>query len=142
MAVSDRMTGAGQYIAFVVNGGTVVISGDSRNLDIEREQELADVSAGADGARSSKATLKNYSASMEAVFIGTAGSATMGSADIGVEGILLWGPKGTAAGQPKGAWPMIVNKASLTAPFDDVIMLNIEFTGQGAEISNPNKDTW
>lgn len=136
------MTGAGQYIALVHSGGTAVLSGDSRTFSITREQELADVSAGADGARSSKATLKNFSMSLEALFTGTAGTASIGSADIGKEGTLLYGPKGTAAGQPKGAWPVIVNNVSIDSPFDDAVILNIEFTGQGDEISNPLTATW
>jgi hypothetical protein len=136
------MTGAAQYIGFIHSGGTVNLSGDSRTFDITREQETADASAGSDGARSSKATLKNFSASLEALFIGTAGSASFGSVDIGKEGTLLWGPKGTAAGNPKGSWPMIVTQNSITSPFDDIVMLNMEFLGQGAEVSNPISAVW
>jgi hypothetical protein len=142
MAVADRMTGASQYIGFIHSGGTVNLSGDSRTFDVTREQEIADASAGSDGARSSKATLKNYSASLEALYIGTAGSASFGSVDIGTEGTLLWGPQGTAAGKPKGSWPMIVTQMSISSPFDDIVMLNIEWVGQGAEVSNPIRQTW
>jgi hypothetical protein len=142
MAVADRMTGAAQYIGFIHSGGTVNLSGDSRTFDVTREQEVADASAGSDGARSSKATLKNYSATLEALYIGTAGTASFGSVDIGKEGTLLWGPQGTATGNPKGSWPMIVTNMSITSPFDDVVMLNIEWQGQGAEVSNPLTATW
>jgi len=89
-----------------------------------------------------KATLKTFSASLEALYIGTAGSASFGSADIGKEGTLLWGPKGTVAGNPKGAWPAIVTNVSVSSPFDDMVMLSIEFQGQGAEVSSPLSATW
>lgn len=137
MAVADRMTGANLYVALIHSGGTANLSGDARTLEITREQETADITAGADGARSYKGTLKNYSFSLEALYIGTAGTASYGSADIGKEGTLRVGPNGTAAGSPKGEWPVIVTQNSLSIPFDDAVMASIEFQGQGAEISNP-----
>lgn len=142
MAIADRATGAAQYVGFIHSGGTVNLSGDSRTFNVSRMQETADATAGADGARSSKATLKAYGATLEALYIGTAGSATFGSADIGKEGTLLWGPRGTTAGLPKGSWPMIVTNVSISSPFDDIQQLSIEFEGQGAEASNPITAVW
>jgi len=142
MAIADRFTGASQYIAFIHSGGTANLSGDSRTFSVSRVQETADATAGADGARASKATLKAFSATVNALYIGTAGTASFGSADIGKEGTLVWGPQGTAAGKPKGAWPMIVTDVSVSSPFDDIVALDIQFQGQGAEVSNPMTATW
>jgi hypothetical protein len=139
MAQPDRMTGPDLWVGFVLSaGGTAILSGDQKSLSISREQEVADATAGADGARYNIATIKKFSASIEAHYIGTAGSAIWGSVDIGVSGTLLYGPKGTAANNPKGGIPVIVTKHDISMPFDDVVKLTVEFTGRGAEIFNPH----
>lgn len=138
MAVADRMTGPDLVVHFITSGGgTINLTGDQRTLSVTREQEVADATAGADGWRVSIGTLKNASASLEALYIGAAGTATWGSVDIGAEGTLRYYPKGTATGSPKGAFPVITTNASLEIPYDDMVMLNIEFASQGAEIWNP-----
>lgn len=137
MAVSDRMTGPNLYVEYVHSGGTVNLTGDQRTLSVAREQELVDATAGADGARVNKATLKNFSATLECLYIGTAGSATHGALALGLEGTLRYYPKGTASGNPKGAFPAIVQSSSLEIPFDDMVTFTFEFAGQGAEIWDP-----
>lgn len=140
MAVANRMTGPNLYVEFVHSGGTVNLTGDQRSLSTTREQELVDATAGADGARVNKATLKNFAASLEMMYIGTAGSATHGALTLGLEGTLRYYPKGTASGNPKGAFPAIVQSSSLEIPYDDMVTFTMEFAGQGAEVWNPFVD--
>lgn len=142
MAITDRMTGAEMVVLFIHSGGTAVLSGDMNTFSYTREQETADATAGNDGARVYLPTVKAFGATMESHYIGTAGSATWGSADIGKSGTALFGPKGTAAGRPKGGFPAIVTRADLTAPFDNVVKITVEFKGQGMELFNPMKDVW
>lgn len=142
MAVTDRMTGAAMTVLFIHSGGTATLSGDMNKFALTREQETADATAGSDGARSSIPTVKKFSASMESHYIGTAGSATWGSAALGASGTLLYGPKGTASGEPKGGFPAVITKQDISAPFDDVVKITMEFQGQGMELFNALKDVW
>ena len=142
MAITDRITGAENVVLFVHSGGTANLTGDMTQFSYDREQETADATAGADGARAYIPTVKKFMASMTSHFIGTAGSATWGSAALGAKGTVLFGLKGTAAGQPKGGFPAIITKQTIDAPFDDVVKLEIEFQGQGLEVFNPLKDVW
>lgn len=142
MAITDRMTGPDLVVQFIHSGGTATLSGDQKTFSYSREQETADATAGADGARVNIATVKKFSATLETHYIGTAGSATWGSAALGVSGTLLFGPQGTAAGKPKGGFPAIITKQDIDAPFDDVIKLSVEFMGRGAELFNVLKDVW
>ena len=134
MAVANRMTGAGLYLEWVYNGGTVSITGDLRTFSYGAEQEVADITAGADGARSSKATVKNFSAESEILFTGTAGSAVFAVMPLGAEGTVRFYPQGTATGKPKGAFPAIVTKLDIDMPYDDAVVISVEWMGQGAEV--------
>lgn len=140
MAVAYRMTGKDLYIEWVYNGGTANITGDARTFEVTREQEVADITAGADGARSSKATVKNFGASAEILYTGTAGSAVFNVMDLGSEGTVRYYPQGTATGKPKGAFPAIVTKMDLALPYDDAAVLTVEWLGQGDEIWNALTD--
>jgi hypothetical protein len=142
MAVTDRMSGSALKVYFIHSGGTADLSGDFRKLDVTREQEVADATAAADAARAVVTTVKKFGASMETMFIGTAGSAIWGSASLGVGGTLRYAPKGTSAGNPKGEIPVVITKQDVSFPFDDVCMLTVEFTGNGNEVSNPLKDVF
>lgn len=140
MAVANRFTGADLYVEWVHSGGTVNLTGDQRTLSVTRNMETADVTAGADGARAYKATIKNFSASLDVMYTGTAGSATFGVLTLGAEGTLRYYPSGTASGNSKGAFPALVTNTSIEIPYDDAVTLALEFQGQGDEIWNPLVD--
>ena len=129
MAVATRYTGKDLYVAF---GGTGLTS-DQRSFTVTREQETADITAGADGFRAFKATIKNFTASLEILADSSAtGTAMLGAIQEGTEGTLEWGPLGTASGKPKNEVPVIVTSVSITLNFDDAVVYSIDFQGQGA----------
>lgn len=147
MAEGDRITGPNLWIGWIYDtgggtAGTVVLSGDQRSLSYTREMETADATAGADGARVYKSTIKNFSASSDAMYTGTSGSAVFSAIGLGSEGTLVFAPQGTAAGKPKGGGPMICTNQSMEIPFDDMVTISLEFQGQGNETWNPKTDVW
>lgn len=142
MTVTNRLTGKDLYVGFIGSGGTANLSGDQRAFEVTAEQETADVTAGADGARAVKPTVQNFGASLEVLFTGTAGSAAMAIATLGAEGTLTYGPQGSASGKPKGAFPAIITKRDITMNFDDAVVVKFEFAGQGDETSDPTTATW
>ena len=142
MAEANRLTGKDLIVLWVDAGGTVDLSGDFRALNLNREQETTDITAGGDSARSYRGTVKKFGAKLETLFIGTAGSAAYTAVALGAEGTLLYGPQGTAVGQPKGGFPAIVSKQNIDLPYDEVVTMTVEFQGQGGEVANPNTDVW
>lgn len=126
MSTATRYTGKDLYVEFA---GTS-LTGDQRAFSVTMEQETADVTAGADGARVFKATVKNYGASLE-LLATTDGTATLAVIQPGDEGTLVWGPHGTTAGKEKWGFPAIVTNMSPTINFDDAVVYQIEFQAQG-----------
>ena len=140
MAVATRYTGKDLYVEF---GGTDITT-DQRSFSVSREQETADTTAGADGARSFKATVKAYSATLEMLADSSAaGTAMLAAVKEGTEGTLTWGPLGTTSGLPKSSMACIVSSVSVSLNFDDAVVYSIEFQGQGALLEDElDGDTW
>lgn len=140
MPVATRYTGADLFVSF---GGTNLTT-DQRAFSVTREQETADTTAGADGARSYKGTVKNYTATLEVVADSSAtGTALLAAIAEGTEGTLIWGPRGTTAGYPKNSILAIVTSVGVSMNFDDAVIYSIEFQGQGALIEDElNGDTF
>lgn len=133
MPVATRYTGANLYVAF---GGTSLTS-DQRAFSVNREQETADTTAGADGARSAKGTVKNYTATLEILADSSAaGTALLAAIKEGTEGTLEWAPLGTATGKPKNQILAIITSVGVSMNFDDAVIYSVEFQGQGALIKD------
>lgn len=133
MAIATRYTGKDLYVEF---GGTELTS-DQRAFSVTREQETADTTAGADGARSHKATVKAYGATLEILADSSAaGTAMLGAVKEGTEGTLTWGALGTVAGKPKSSFAAIVSSVSAGLNYDDAVVYSIEFQAQGAMIDD------
>lgn len=140
MSAAQRYTGSNLVVHFITTDGTATLTGDGRNLEVTREYESADVTAGADGARTYKKTLQNMSATFEALFIGENGTASHTIAALGAEGTLLYYPGGTATGKPKGGFPCFISKKDESYPFDDAAIISMEFMSMGAPLFDPNED--
>ena len=143
MAASDRLTGKDLVVQWIHSGGTAVLSGNWRTLDITRDSQMADATAANDGGTYSKYLREINGATLNALFDGTAGSATMGSAAVrGTEGTLLYAINGTAVGQPKGGFPAVIKSANVSHPYDGMSTVTVVFDPQGAELFNPQIDVW
>lgn len=115
-------TGGNLYLRF----GSTVLSGDFRSFSPEETIETVDASAGNDTFRTKLTTLKDGSASVSLVDQ-TGGTALWGALVPGMQGTLEWGPEGTAAGKPKHTAMAIVTSRSRDIPYDDIVVLNVEF---------------
>ena len=135
MASANRLVGKALYVGFADGAGTAALGADFTSFSYEWEQETADVSAGADAMRVFAGTIKNFSATLEALYLGAAGTATYARVEPGDAGTLIWGPEGSAAGKPKFSIPAIVSKVSHEQPFDEAVKYTIEFLPQGDLVS-------
>ncbi len=143
MAASERLTGKNLVVEWIHSGGTAVVSGDQTTFDVTRDSEEADATAADDGGTFMKFLRQVNGATLAALFTGTAGSASIGSATVrGAEGTVLYGVNGTVAGQPKGGFPATIKSAGLAHPYDGMVTLDIEWSPQGAELFNPAVDVW
>lgn len=140
MAIADRYSGKNLYVRFITASGTANLSGDFRKLTVNRKQQTWDATAAADGAVVNKATVKEFDASLESLYIGTAGTAAFNIASLGAEGTLEYFPEGTATGKPKGSFPAIVTEQPFSTGYNEGTMVTISWKGQGAEIKNPFVD--
>ncbi len=124
-----RYTGKDLYVAFTPDGGTLVdLSGDYRELSVEEEANLADVTAGNDTHENSVATTNKGSAKLSMLDeSGSSGSTIRAAIKQGTKGTLEWGPEGHSTGDVKMSATAIVKKRSLKYPYDDAVELEAEF---------------
>lgn len=141
MAASDRYTGTNLVIHFIHSGGTANLSGDWRSLSVTRQQNVVNLTAGSDTVEYNKGTYKTVSATLETLFVGTAGASTYGSATLNKEGTLNYYPNGTASGQPMGQFACVVTEASPDFSYDGEVTVSFSFAAQGSEGKNPMVDT-
>ncbi len=133
-----RHTGKDLYVAFA---GTP-LTGDQTRFTITIEQGLEETTTTADADRTYIATLADAAFKLEILERGTAGTAMLNAVRVGGSGTLLWGPLGTAAGNPKGGAFAIVTANEVAHPYDDVAIRTIRWQRSGAFVFDETEDTW
>lgn len=112
--------------------GTATLSGVQRELTFNSTMDYADHTGGTADYRRRKKTVGDYDAQVVTLWDTTAlGTASMALLALGNEGTLEFAPLGTASGNPKGAYPMVVETRELPVPFDDGIVVTIGFLANG-----------
>lgn len=131
-----KLSGKQLVVQWIGSGGTTNLSGAQRSFSVDEAQETADSTAGADDYRNYVNTVKTISASMEMVYqeIAAGGSAILTALALGAEGTLLWGPEGSASGKPKKGFAARVTNASQSMPFDDMMVISVEFANNGTAL--------
>lgn len=114
--------GSSLYLKF----GTVVLSSDFRNFTEDEEVDLVDASAGSDAYKPKIVTQTDGNASVELVDQ-TGGTVLWAAVAKGTEGTLEWGPEGTVTGKPRHHVVAIVSKRSREVPYDNIVVLNVDF---------------
>jgi len=132
-AANNRYTGNLLYISF----GAVVISTDYKSLGVSESMDTVDVTAGSSIDRTHIPTLRAVEFSLDAFqVIGLNGTALRAKFATGVQGELIYGPEGTAAGKPKYACLVTVISSDVTYPFDGDISLSATLMRNGAWTAN------
>lgn len=139
MAVANRVTGKDLYVSF----GGVAVTADYREFSVEPTIDTVDKTAGAETDKSYIGTLKDATASLTYAYAGSAGTAISTKFQVGTEGALLWGPQGTATGQPKGGWQnAIVTGHSKPHTYNDLIVRTVTFQKSGTASFSDEIDVW
>lgn len=132
-ASNNRYSGDALYISW---RGTAV-QADYRSFSPDESMDTADVTAGADVDRSHVPTLRSVSFSLELMqTVGSAGSAIRAQFATGLQGTLIYGPEGTAAGKPKYSCLATVTAYSVDHTYDDAVTMSVTLERNGAWIAN------
>jgi len=132
-AANNRYTGDGLYISL----GGQVISADYKSLGVSESVDTVDVTAGSSRDRAHIPTVRSVEFNFEAFqVIGLNGTALRAKFATGVQGELIYGPEGTAAGKPKYACLVTVTSSEVTYPFDGDISLSATLMRNGAWTAN------
>ena len=114
----------------VVFGGTV-LGTNFRTFTANEEMSLVDASAGADAARTYVTVMADGTATLE--FLAQDDSvAAFAAVKPGTTGSLVWGEEGTGVGQPRHTVNAIVSSRKKDMPYDDVVVITVDFQFSGA----------
>ncbi len=143
MSLANRMTGKNLFLQWIGSGGTVTVSGDQTAFSPDLMLDTVDVAAGSDVMHGYIAGLKDWSATLEKWYIGTAGTAVDYALREGETGTLIWAPEGTASGKPKWGIAALVSKYSTSFPFNDGAKVTVEFKSNGSDLAYDGRTiTW
>jgi len=130
MANTGRITGKDLYVTF---GGTE-ISGDYTSVSVATDEDLVDVTAGADTYHYYLNTRQDGTIDFEAFYDGSTTTVWDAIAP-GSAGTLIIAPKGTASGNPQWTWErVLVASRSIDIPFDDGVTVSASFQ-KSSEVS-------
>jgi len=133
MSIANRYVGKDLYAQFICAAGTITLTGDQRSLSVDREVDLADITAGSEVDKSYIATLKDGTAEIEVMDqAGIGGTNFEAALPEGTSGTLVYAPQGTTVGKPKRGFPAIVKSISVEYPYSDTVAYRISFQKNGA----------
>ena len=133
MSIANRYVGKDLFAQFICPAGTITLTGDQRTLSVDREVDLADITAGSEADKSYIATLKDGTAEIEVMDqAGVAADSFETAMPEGTSGTLIYAPKGTVAGKPKRGFPAIVKSISVEYPYSDAVAYRISFQKHGS----------
>jgi len=141
MAVANRIVGDQLQVVWQTGGTVVRIDGDQTTFDVTWNSQSADVTAAIDGGVEEKPTIQELSYSISSFYDSAQGTAWL-NVTPGTQGTLLFGPQGTASGNPKGGSRAFVTAKSPSIPFNDGVVQSVEFRGQGTMIFDIDQHTW
>ena len=124
-----HMSGKDLVIRFIYSGGTVVVSGDQREVSWDEQQNTADTTAGDDGYESHINTTRNVNGSISLLDNGVDGSAIYAAMTTGTRGTLEWGNEGTATGKPKYGLPVTITSGNSSMPYAGEIVRQYQWRG-------------
>lgn len=121
------ISGSAMYLAWIYTGGTVRIDTDYRQFDYAPTLSIIDASAGADTFREYIGGIGEGGAISVSCVLQSGGTAFLSSLATNTAGTLVYGPMGTATGQPKTTIPALSKGPAYSQKYDDVIEVKVEF---------------
>ena len=132
-----EFSGSAVVCSWIWSGGTVTLQGDYRTCKITPSVNLLDGTAGSDARTVRYADRKDAVATIQLV-AQTGGTALLAALAEGVSGTLIVGPEGTAANKPKTTISAISGGAVQTLVYNDISIIDCDFTGDGTTYTQGN----
>ena len=122
--------GSALFAHWIYSGGTVVLSGDFRNMDDTDSLEIIDATAGADAHRDKLPYLRDGQLVITMVSQ-TLGTALYNALVPGTQGTIVYGEEGSATGKPKHTVAAFVSNRQRGQPYNDIVELSVTFEKNG-----------
>ena len=126
--MAEFISGPSMVLQWITSGGTFSINADFRNVNWDPSTAYADATAGADTQVGRMPTLKDATASIEAVNP-SGGTALYSAMQPGQAGTLIIQPEGTATNKRKITFPAYSDGAKYQHPYAEVATLSNTFSG-------------
>lgn len=136
------INGKDAVVFFKKHDGTATLSGLQRTIEIDQSIDTADHTAGTMNYRRRKATVGDISISITSLYNAEDGTAIGGLLVMGAEGTLEIAPSGTATGNPKGQYPVVVTGVSIPIPYDGEVTQSWSFEGNGDPVTEIQTDVY
>jgi hypothetical protein len=124
-------------MAWVYSGGTIVLSGDFRTVNVSRSLDIIDATAGADTYREKLPSFGDTEVTFSSVMQEGA-TALVSALAQKTYGTILIGPEGTATGKPKFAVAAYSVGPTYNIPYNDVV----EFACSWISNAAPSETPW
>ena len=132
-----RYSGKDLYIAWIHSGGTTVLGGDYRTLDIPESADEIDASAGSDTRKVMLAGQVSASFTVE-LLPQEAGTVLFAAVAPQTSGTLQWSPEGTTVGNQKKTAAATILGRNEAFSYNDVVTLRIN----GSLIADTTTAVW
>ena len=124
-------SGANAVGTWVTSTGTTTLTGNQRSIDYTPSVDLYEATAGADANKTYIPGVKDGQLSMT-LLAQTAGTALISELTEGKQGTITNLALGTVSGEPKMTFAAICQGVTRSAPYADVVTLNVSWQQNGA----------
>ena len=124
-------SGANAVGTWITPTGTTTLTGNQRSIDYTPSIDLHDATAGADGNKTYVVGVKNGQLSMT-LLAQTGGTALISELAEGKVGTITNLKMGTVTNEPTMTFPAICQGVTRSAPYADVVTLNVSWQQNGA----------
>jgi len=123
-------------MAWIYSGGTVVLSGDFRTVNVTRSLEIIDATAGADTYREKLPSFGDTEVTFSSVMQAD-GTALITALAQKTYGTVVVGPEGTASGKPKFTVAAYSVGPTFNIAYNDVVEFSCSWISNAAPTETP-----
>jgi hypothetical protein len=123
-------SGSALVFNWIYSGGTIVVSGDQRSVNISPSIDFIETTAGADPRRKRLASIADVTFSYSGL-AQTGGTALEDALAEGTPGTAVIMPEGTATGKRKYTIGAFSQGAKFNYPYSDVVEMSCDWVGDG-----------
>jgi hypothetical protein len=125
--------GSALYMAWIYSGGTVVLSGDFRTVNINRTLEIIDATAGADTYREKLHSFGDTEVTWTSVMQAD-GTALQTALAQKTYGTVVVGPEGSATGKPKFQVAAYSVGPTFNIAYNDIVEFSCSWISNAAPV--------